>query len=142
MTSGCSAILEKDNILGVYKIGEKECRGSLTQINTCKEITLVEFVKGNFYKISDNEVAFTVWSGQSDLVYTARKFEGEYSIDSYPFTLIISNENGYLEKIVLQSPHYGIYSFGSNEENISELEIIAIGKNEIAKYIKEYPGND
>ena len=142
MTSGCSAILEKENILGVYKIGEKRCRGSITQINACKDITLVEFVKGNFYKVSDDEVAFTVWSGKSDLVYTARKYEGVYFIGSYPFTLTLSNGSAYFEKIVFQSQYSGIYSFGSNAENISELEIIAIGENEISNYVKEYPGNN
>ena len=124
LASACSSLQSSDDIISVYTIGDKNCKGSDEQINWCNDITLLEFVKGNFYKISNDEIAFVTWSGKGELTYTARKYEGVHLVESYPFTLILSTESEYLEKIVFTSKNQGTYTFGNpNGSDMSSLQL-------------------
>lgn len=140
---GCSYATETNSILGVYKVIERKCNGTELEINACNDISLLEFVKGNFYKIADSEIAFVVWSGNSDLTYSARKYTGKNVVESYPVTLVISDDEGFSEFLVLTAKSKGIYSFGkSNSADMSELTVVPISYEDLRGYTKEYPGND
>jgi hypothetical protein len=143
ITSGCSSVHKSDEIKAVYKVIDRNCQGTEDQIINCENIALLEFVNGNFYKVSNNEIAFVLWYGESELTYTARKYEGAYLIDSYPFTLTIDKESKYLETIIFASKNKGTYSFGkSSEAGVSSLQFQRATDEDITDYVKEYPGNE
>ena len=140
---GCTYAADTNSIIGVYKVAERKCSGTETERKSCNDISLLEFVKGNFYKIADDEVAFVVWSGDSDLRYNARKYAGEYVVKSYPATFVISDDNGFSESIVFNSKSEAVYRFGKNDgADISELVVVPASDIELRRYTKVYPGND
>ncbi|TYK65017.1 hypothetical protein [Colwellia echini] len=138
---GCSSFNKTENIIGVYKITKNNCHGSTQQIDICKNIVFIELVNGHFYKISNNEIAFVVWSGMNDLTYVAKKYEGDPSVVNYPIMLSIAAESSYVENITFTSKGNGVYSFG-NQSTLSTLEFSLATAEDITRYIKEYPGND
>ena len=141
--SGCSCAADANSVLGVYKVVERKCVGTAVEITACNDISLLEFVKGNFYKISDNEVAFVVWSGDSDLTYSARKYEGKSVVESYPVKLVVSDDEGFGEFLLFKSKSEGVYSFGKNNSaDKSELTVVPVSNDDLRGYSKEYPGND
>lgn len=134
---------EEHSILGVYKVLERNCAGSDTQIDACKNITLLEFVKGNFYKVGNNEVAFAIWSGNpaEELLYTAKKYIGMTVLDKFPSSVMLADDNSYQEKLQFLTYNNATYTFGQPGGAMSELKIGRISKRESAKFKKEYPGN-
>lgn len=142
---GCASLPSQSNILGIYKIEDRTCRGSEVQIKTCQEITLLEFVRGNFYKISNNEVAFALWSGDKneELLYSAKKYNGQLIVNTFPTLLSLSEDENFIEYITLNSKNTGVYSFGSNAStNTSELKFTKVSIDEINSFKKQYPGTD
>ena len=138
-----TSLQSKDDIISIYAIGDRSCHGTQESIDWCQNVALIEFVNGNFYKIKDNEIAFTIWSGVDELSYTARKYEGVQFIPSYPFTVMISDESVYIEKIVFNSRHQGHYIFSKpNESEISSLQFHKATSEDLKRFIKIYPGND
>jgi hypothetical protein len=142
---GCASLPPQIDILGTYKIQDRSCRGSDVQIQSCQKIRLLEFVKGNFYKISDNEVAFVIWSGDrnEDLSYSAKKYNGQLIVNAFPSLLPLSDDSDFMESITLNSEDTGVYKFGSkNASDISELNFTRMSSKEINLLQKEYPGNE
>ncbi len=129
---GCASLPQQINILGTYKVEDRTCRGSDVQIQSCQQIRLLEFVKGNFYTISDNEVAFVTWSGDrnEDLLYSAKKYNGQLIVYAFPTSLSLSEDTG-------------LYRFGSNNaSDMSELKFTRMSGKDINLLQKEYPGNE
>jgi hypothetical protein len=142
---GCASLPPQINILGTYKVEDRTCRGSDVQVQSCQKIRLLEFVKGNFYKISDNEVAFVTWSGDrnEDLLYSAKKYNGQLIVSSFPTLLPLSDDTDYIESITLNSEDTGVYRFGGkNTSDISELKFSRMSNNDINLLQKEYPGTE
>jgi hypothetical protein len=126
---GCASLPPQINILGTYKVEGRTCRGSDVQVQTCQKIRLLELVKGNFYKISDNEVAFVIWSGDKnkDLLYSAKKYNAQLIVNSFPTLLPLSEDTNFIESITLNSEDTGVYRFGSKSaSDISELKFTRV----------------
>lgn len=138
--SSCASIVSDNSLAGIYKVISRTCVGGQYQKDACKEIKLLEIVKGNFYKIRDHENAFVVWSGESDLIYNARKLDKKIEKITYPAEITINSDNVYFEKIIFTSSTGGKYVFGK-VDNLSTLIFGRISENDLAGYSKEYPGN-
>ncbi|HWV14629.1 MAG TPA: hypothetical protein VN030_04285, partial [Cellvibrio sp.] len=137
----------ENNILGVYKVTDRTCNGSAIEINACESIVFIEFVKGSFYKIADDEIAFVIWSGEKgdDLLYQARKFGGRIDSDNGQLSLLIDGKN-LKERVIFLSSTTGIYSierplFSSAQLIKSELKIEKASASDLKDYSMEYPGN-
>ncbi len=142
---GCASLPPQSNILGAYKIEDRTCKGSTVQIQTCQEITFIEFVRGKFYGVSDKEVAFVIWSGDKNeaLLYSARKYNGQLLVNSFPALLPIYEDENFEESITLSSEKSGIYRFGNkNSSNISELKFSGLKLDEINTFKKASQGSD
>jgi hypothetical protein len=143
---GCATAPEpaSHSILGVYTVLERSCAGTDTQINACKNITLLEFVKGNFYKVGKDEIAFVIWSGSpaEELLYSAKKYAGNPQLDNLPSSIILASDNNYRETLQFLTINSATYTFGNQGAGISKLKIGRINERQIAKFKKEYPGND
>jgi hypothetical protein len=128
----------------VYAIPERKCSGTDTQINACKNITLLELVKGNFYTVGKNEIAFVVWSGNptNKLLYTTKKYTGNPQLSMLPSSVLLSRDRNYQETLEFISQENATYKFGNPGTGMSELKVGRINKQEIKKYKKEYPGSD
>jgi hypothetical protein len=142
---GCASLPPQVNILGTYKVEDRTCRGSDVQVQSCQKIRLLEFVKGNFYKISDNEVAFVIWSGDrnEDLLYSAKKYNSQLIVNSFPTLISLSEDIDFIESITLNTEDTGVYRFGGkNASDISELKFTRMSSKDIDLLQKEYPGTN
>lgn len=65
---------DKLSLLGLYEVSNRTCEGTAIAIEACDSLRFIEFVKGNFYGIADDEIAFVTWSASSgyDLLHSAR----------------------------------------------------------------------
>lgn len=143
LTTACASIQSAESILGVYTPTDKQCHGSAVQIDWCDKVSLLELVNGRFYSIAENEIAFVTWSGRYDLTYSAIKVSGKHLVDAYPFTLILSQESDYLEKIVFTAKNSATYHFGNPHQGVmSSMQLQLATDNALAHYIKSYPSDD
>lgn len=139
--SSCASVSNQEDIIGIYQVSSRECTGNQFQIDSCNDIQLLEFVKGKFYKIRDNENAFVVWSGNKDLTYNVRKIKQSFATTSFPFNLTLENDITYVERIIFNSNIDGLYEFG-DPSSPSILRFHRALPEQLSKYIKNYPGND
>ena len=139
--SSCAHLENEQDLIGVYKVVDTECVGSVVDIEACNSIVFIEFVKGKFYGVSDDEVAFVVWSGSYDLTYAARKLDVSSVVSGYPFSVII-DDSDYIEKLNFESYAAGEYIFGSDSIGMSKLKIKRASVVDVNKYIKVYPDRD
>ena len=146
---GNTPVSDSGNVLGIYKVSDRNCKGTPVEIEDCNSVMLMEFVKGNFYKIADNEVAFVIWRGESgsDLLYTARKYEGNIKFQNTSLNTIISDDEKFKEEIRFLSQTKAIYSLEkkssqSQAVTTSELTLEKATATDLHNYILEYPGND
>lgn len=141
-----------ESILGVYKVVDRVCPDSFGDackatdnsiINACHSVKFLEFVKGRFFDIADDEMAFVDWRGEGDLLYSAKKYEGKDVLDSYPATLVIVEESDYNETVEFQSPGEGVFSYGKPLSACrSKLFFRPTTESDLRGYTKEYPGNE
>lgn len=137
----CTSVKKLDDLVGVYKVSSKACKGNVYEKSSCEEIELLEIVKGNFYKVEDHEYAFVIWSGNTELNYNARKLNNFSEPIDFPYELIVDKNDIFVEKLYFSSSKIGKYEFGS-QESLSTLSIEKADPEEIKKYSKEYPGNN
>lgn len=135
--ASCALITDysESSIIGLYEIKNRHCQGEKYELSACESIEFIEFVKGNFYKIFSDEVAFVVWSKSTDknLLYAARKYRGS----------ILFTEND--EKIEIDKNEYikfsnsltGVYIFSG-----SSLEFKRVDRLAVTDYVISYPGSD
>ena len=148
MLASCSSggDTSENNILGIYKVSDRICQGSEAEVESCQAIIFVEFVKGNFYKVSDNEVAFVVWSGEKgkELTYTARKYEGAITFTKEPASAVISDDASFREEINFseKTATYSYEKLQSGEPVKSQLKLNKAQTSDLAEYRMEYPGNN
>lgn len=142
--SGCSHTPQADSILGVYKVVDRVCMASDEAINNvCRSVKFLEFVKGNFFDIADDEIAFVDWRGEGDLLYTAKKYAGKDALGSYPATLVIVEESDFSEIVEFQSHGEGVFSYGKpSGARRSKLFFRPATESDLRGYTKEYPGNE
>lgn len=141
--AACATPDTQEHILreAVYEVTDRDCRGKKEAVQSCEAITLVELVKGNFYGIPNDKLAFVLWSGEKDnLTYVARKLEGVEKRDGEPGILIFRDE-GYVELLNRSIEGSLVYSFGK-EGNLSSLNLRELSVDESGQYSREYPGND
>lgn len=138
--SSCETVSRNDSHLGVYKITERRCNGSHLQLQACETIEFIEFVKGNFYKIDDDELAFVVWSGESDLNYSARKLNQKLVGSDYPVDIVISRDPNASETVRLNSQNVGVYILEAKGIT-SVLNFRLASSDDLEPYVKIYPGN-
>lgn len=133
--SSCATISQVSdfNLLGLYKIEKRQCDGFKEEKLDCESTLFIEFTKGNFYKISDDEVGFIIWRNSTDrnLLYTARKYENDLGDKSSSRVNI--NENEYL---IFTDNNSGQY-FSNN----SRFNFIRVDKTKVTEHIMQYPGN-
>jgi hypothetical protein len=138
----CTGISHEKSVIGIYKVSERDCKGNSVQIEVCKNIVLIEFVKGKFHKVRNNEVAFVVWSNDDELTYNARKIESDVRVVEYPTSIIIDEYFALEEKIVFDSDSSGTYVFPISKDIVSRLKIEKATDADLAKYNKQYPEAD
>jgi len=145
----CSSIPEQNqtDIIDIYKVFDRSCKGSSVQITECKAIAFIEFVRGNFYKISNDEIAFVQWKNEAnaDLLYTARKYSGESVFKNYPINIDIAVDPKFIETVTMSNKKHGVYKFGGQDKSnteLSELKFRPAKKEELNLYKMEYPGSD
>jgi hypothetical protein len=137
--TACTGSSHEKSAIGIYKVSERDCKGSSVQIDECNKIVLVEFVKGKFHKVRNNEVAFVVWSNEDELTYNARKIESDVRVVEYPSSIVIDKYFALEEKVVLNSDSFGVYVFPTGENSVSRLTIEKATSSDLARYNKEYP---
>lgn len=133
----------QDEILreAVYEVIERDCRGEKATAGGCEDIILVELVKGNFYGIPSDTLAFVLWSGEKDnLTYLARKL-GRFDKRHGESGIVIFREEGYAELLSFSNDGSIVYRFGK-EGNLSSLHLRELSVNELRQYSKEYPGSE
>lgn len=135
-----------NSIIGIYKVTDRDCSGTSIEIDDCNSVAFIEFVKGNFYKISDNEVAFVIWRGEagSDLLYSAKKYEGNTSFENNQMNGTISNDDDFKEEVHFSSLKTGVYTL---EKKLSppiksKLTLERASAVDLKNYTREYPGNN
>lgn len=141
--AACATPDTQDDILRetVYEVTERDCRGEKEVLQSCEAITLVELVKGNFYGIPSDKLAFVLWSGEKDnLTYVARKLGDVDKEDGEP-GMVIFREEGYAELLNPSNDGSIVYSFGK-EGNLSSVHLRELFADELGQYSREYPGND
>lgn len=134
------------SIIGIYKVTDRECNGTSTEIVDCNSIAFIEFVEGNFYKISDDEVAFVIWRGEAgdDLLYSAKKYNGSTTFDKDNINEVISNDDDFKEDVYFSSSKNGIYTFlkKASPPIKSKLILERALPADLKNYTREYPGNN
>lgn len=135
-----------DGIIGIYKVTDRDCNGTSTEIDDCNSVALIEFVKGNFYKISESDVAFVIWRGEvgSDLLYSAKKYEGATALKNNHMNAIISDDDDVREEVYFSSLKTGTYTL---EKKLSppiksKLTLERVSAADLKNYTREYPGNN
>ena len=77
ITGSCSDKrgINGEQIIGLYKITETTCNVPESYKADCESVRFIELVKGKFYGVNDDEIAFVTWQGDSagELQYLARK---------------------------------------------------------------------
>lgn len=134
------------SIIGIYKVTDRDCNGTSTEIADCNSVAFIEFVKGNFYKISDNEVAFVIWRGEvgDDLLYSAKKYDGDITFEKGNINGIISNDDDFKEDVYFSSSTTGIYTLEKKTSPPikSKLTVEKALAADLKNYTREYPGNN
>lgn len=125
----------------VYEVTGRNCRGEKEAVGACEDIVLVELVKGNFYQIPSNQMAFVLWSGAKDsLNYVARKLGDVDNVGGQTGVVIFRDED-YIELLSFPSDGSVVYSFGG-EDNLSSLYLRELSIGELKQYSKECPGSE
>ena len=145
-----SSLNTNGEIFGKYIVVNRNCTGNSFMQDQCKDIKLLEFVKGNFYKISNEEVAFVIWSGSTneDLMYSARKYMGEtVTIVDRKLFAHIEKSKDVNEYVEFSSNEHGQYFLESRSSNGNLaysmiLDIERIKPESGTRFITNYPGND
>lgn len=141
--AACATPDTHDHILreAMYEVSDRDCLGKKEAVQSCEAIILVELVKGNFYGIPDDKLAFVLWSGENDnLTYVARKLGEVDKSDGEP-GVVLFRDDGYVELLNRSNDGSLVYSFGE-EGNLSSLNLEELSVGESGQYSREYPGND
>ncbi len=133
----------KPGIIGVYKAIDRDCNGSEPKLAACKDLQLIEFVYGNFYQISEDQIAFVIWSGEKDkeLLYAAKKVDVDPILLKFPTQRELSSDDFFHESVVFSNIDSLEYSFG-NSNNVSKIYFQRLMADEIGGFFKEYPGSE
>lgn len=137
------------DIIGKYNINNRGCFGSSAMIEQCESIKIIEFVHGSFYKVSNDEIAFVVWSGNKgeELMYSSRKYYGNKAILKSPFIAEIDQSEGVSEFVEFFNDNLGRYELTKKSLNGDVsfqmlLDIERVYEDSPVEYITIYPGND
>lgn len=141
LSASCTTYAPEGDMTGTYKVTERTCKGGEHQREACADIKFIEIVKGKFYKIKDDEYAFVLWSGDSDLDYSARKLNQKIESTSYPAEITIDSNGVYIEKLIFTSRTEGRYVSGK-EADLSEFVFKKASKEDLSIYNKHYPGSN
>ena len=148
--AGCATYspLDKDEIFGKYAVANRTCTGNKLMQAQCNDIKLIEFVRGNFYKIANDEIAFVVWSGEEseELMYSARKYLGEFNISKgESLKAYIEKSNEVDEYIEISFSGDGRYSLEGRSSRGKPSYRMVLDVKRIDSpngYITNYPAND
>jgi hypothetical protein len=134
-----------EELIGLYQITDRVCDVPEIEKSDCEQARFIELVKGRFYGVSDKEVAFVVWSGNTgeELLYQARKLDsGKRDIKADGEVIIVSNEYE-KEYLTIQDRSIVEYKLLVSSPNgikkIHRYTLRLISRDSVSDYKLEYP---
>jgi len=140
---------EENNLIGKYLVYDRTCQGSVEGVKYCESVRVVEFVKGRFYGVDDDALAFVIWRGdpKEALLYTANAFMGTVVSTEGKVFASLNDDNGVREYVEIFIDGRGQYTFEETssrgvivERTLFKIELSQFNKAD--SYLMDYPGNN
>ena len=141
---------QNKSVLGLYRVSERVCKVPEAYKNDCEATRFVELVKGQFYGVANNEIAFVNWQGSEGeaLSYQARNISKKNkSINSQDMILIsktktenefLTVKNGIVVEYVFKINN-PLSKVGAREYRYT---LIPANRSDTPENRMNYPGND
>lgn len=142
---------QSQHVIGLYQVDTRVCEVPERYKNDCQATKFIELVKGQFYGVKNNEIAFVNWQDDNseELSYQARNISNKNKlIDDQSIIIISKNETdneylkveqGYVVEYVLSISE----STKDAEKSTREYKytLSPVIRSEIPEYRMNYPGN-
>jgi len=149
ITVACTNVQSKslDSFIGLYEIVNAKCEIDEGAYDPCKGTLFFEILKGQFYGIGDDDLAYVFWSGDSkvggELTYESSKISEESAISSEGKFWLNKDEGSeeYLSFFDGEITEYHLqYKVGDEARTIS-YELRPVRRGNKPYYRMNYPGN-
>jgi len=142
---------KSQHVIGLYQVDNRICEVPEQYKNDCQSTKFIELVKGQFYGVKNNEIAFVNWQDDNteELSYQARNITKKNKSFDPQSIIVISKtetdneylkvENGYVVEYVLS-----ISKPTKDAEKITreyKYTLSPVIRSEIPDYRMNYPGN-
>ncbi|WP_221274569.1 hypothetical protein [Thaumasiovibrio subtropicus] len=136
--------------IGLYKIDQASCKANTNVKDHCGNDIFIELVKGQFMGIEDHELAFVVWSGDTnidpELQYTAFLVPEHLNRSIENDQYIINKDNDSLEQLtffddILVEFNATYFSDSNNVKHTVFYQVIPTQRGRHPQYRMNYPGN-
>jgi hypothetical protein len=142
--------------MGLYQVVEAKCEATKGSFNICPEIKFIELVKGKFYDIGPDDLAFVLWRIETDdtkALYEASLVKNHKNLvlrDNKVWFVTHDNKNEQSQEYFeLKDGEIGGYHFLFTRKNKAGQSFFrnfyyrleATTRNEIATYKLLYPDN-
>lgn len=142
--------------MGLYQVVEAKCEATKGSFNICPEIKFIELVKGKFYDIGPDDLAFVLWRidpDDTEALYEASLVKNHKNLvlrdNKVWFVTHESKNEQSQEYFELKDGEIGGYHFLLTRKNKADQRFFrnfyyrleATTRNEIARYKLLYPDN-
>ena len=148
ITSSCSNKrgVNGEQIIGLYKATETTCNVPEFYKADCESVRFIELVKGQFYGVNDDEIAFVTWQGDlaGELLYLARKTPLANIKNFTGAQLGLENENSTTEYFEIRNNKIVTYHYASsaNDDETGKhyrYQLQLINRSAVTEYQMDYP---